>query len=126
MFDYKAFQESLVTTFEHEFNDEIKHEPSGWFIELATAAHDEAQRKVRNILDSMDKRKASSLAHSEKDGVELIAARIVGWRGIEAPYSHELAVQFLTGAKAESLRRQLVEAMGDATRPFTPKTPGTS
>lgn len=130
-FDFKAFQNALVTSFEYEFFDDIEKKPSGWFLEVATSANETAQERIRGILDTIRKRKASSLAQDEKDGTDLISARILGWRGLEdggkpVPYSQELAVQFLTGARSESLRKQLIAAMGDDERPFTRKTPGVS
>ena len=131
MFDFKAIQAALTTSFDHEVVNPFTKAPSGWFVELATAAHGAAQSRVRGILDQMGKRKTSSLTQDEKDGVELIAARIVGWHGLEddgmeVVYTPEVAVLTLTGAGAFWLRQQLIDAMGDTDRPFTPKTPGTS
>lgn len=130
-FDFKAVQAALTTSFDYEVVDPFTKAGTGWFIELATAAHGAAQHRVRLVLDRMAKRKGSTVSQDEQDGVDLIAARIVGWRGLEedgqeAPYSHETAIKILSGAGAFWLRSQLVEAMGDAERPFTPKTPGAS
>ena len=130
-FDFKAIQASLTTSFEYEVMDPLSKLPSGWFIELATPAHAGAQARVTAILDRLHKRKVSTAAQDEKDSVDLIATRVLGWRGLsdgaeDVPYSPEAAVAYLSGAKAFWLRQQIVEAMGDTERPFMAKTPSGS
>lgn len=130
-FNFKAIQDALNTSFEFEVQDPISKEPSGWFIELATPAHSAAHARVKAILDRVQKRKVSTVAQDEKDTVDLLCARILDWRGLtdgetEVPYSPETASAYLTGAKSFWLRTQVVEALGDTERPFTPKTPSAS
>ena len=131
-FNLSAAQDALRTSFTYEVLDPFDKTPSGWVIELATAAHGTAQFKVRQILDSMGRRKApASMEQTEQDGVALIAARVLGWHGLvdgngaEIPYTPEMAVQVLTGAKAFWLRNQITEALGDTDRPFSRSNPGT-
>jgi hypothetical protein len=131
MFDFKAIQAALCTSFDYEVQDPLSKEPSGWVLELATPAHAGAQARVTAILDRLHKRKISTAAQDEKDSVDLICCRILGWRGLadgadEVTYSPEMAISLLSGAKSFWLRRQVVEAMGDTERPFTPQTRSSS
>lgn len=131
MFNFKSIQAALNTSFPFEVQDPITKEPSGWVLELATPAHAAAQARVTAILDRIRKRRESTGSQDEKDAVDLIAARILGWSGLEdgdaeVPYSAEVATACLSGAKAFWLRNQVIEALGDKESPFVPKTPSSS
>lgn len=120
--DFNAIAETLKDS----FTVEILHPQTGeggWFIELASPCHAGAQAKVSAILDRSRKRKTSTTGQDERDGVELIASRILGWDGLKAgeedvPYTHETALAILANPKSYWLRNQLVEALGDSSRPF--------
>lgn len=117
---------AIAATLKDSFEIEIVHPQTGeggWFIELASPCHGGAQAKVRAILDRMGKRKMSSVGQDEKDGVELLQARILDWRGLkngeeDVPYSPETCAAILADPKAFWVRNQLVEALGDPSRPF--------
>lgn len=120
--DFNAISEALKDSFTIEILHPTTGE-GGWFIELASPCHAGAQAKVTAILDRSRKRKVSTQGQDERDGVDLLAARILGWKGLksgedEVPYSTEAAVQILTNPKAFWLRSQLIEALGDPSRPF--------
>lgn len=120
--DFDAIANALKDSFSLEILHPVTGE-GGWHIELANPCHPGAQAKVAAILDRSRKRKVSTTKQDESDGVELIAARILGWRGLksgdeETPYSHDKAVEILGNPKAFWLRNQLVEALGDPSRPF--------
>jgi hypothetical protein len=95
----------------------------GWFLEIATPGNRAAQARVMSLLDQMRKRKVSTPGQDERDGVELLAARVLGWRGLTSgdgpvPYSHEACVALLADTKAFWVRAQIMEAIGDPSRPF--------
>lgn len=118
--------EAIAATLKDSFTVEIVHPGTGeggWFIELASPSHVAAQAKIRAILDRTSKRKVSSTVQDEKDGVELIASRILGWKGLKAgetemPYTPETAQAILTNPKSFWVRSQILEALGDPSRPF--------
>lgn len=128
-FDFQAAQAALVTSFEFEVTNPFTKDPSGWVLTLATNAHAASQAQIRTALDRMRSRKGpANVAQDEKDSVELIASRILGWKGLvegENPvdYTQELAVTYLSGPKAFWLREQIVGALGETDRPFVPKNP---
>ncbi len=120
--DFNAISESLKDTFSIEIIHPATGE-GGWFIELAAPFHAGAQAKVNAVLDRSKKRKVSTASQDERDGVELIAARVVGWTGLKSgsddmPYTPETAVAILSNPKSFWLRSQLIEALGDSSRPF--------
>lgn len=120
--DFNAISESLKDTFTAEIFHPTTGE-GGWIIELAAPFHAGAQAKVNAILDRSKKRKVTSTVQDERDGVELIAARVVGWKGLmsgkdEVPYTPETCVAILANPKSFWLRSQLIEALGDTTKPF--------
>lgn len=117
---------AIAATLKDSFTVEIVHPVTGeggWIIELASPSHAGAQAKVRTILDRTSKRKISTTGQDEKDGVELIASRILGWTGLksgdeEMPYTPETAMAILANPKSFWLRSQILEALGDPSRPF--------
>ena len=120
--DFDAISATLKDSFELEIFHPTTGE-GGWFIELASPCHAGAQSKVAAILDRSRKRKVSTTGQDERDGVELIAARILGWKGLKSgaedvPYTPETATAILSNPKSFWVRSQLLEALGDASRPF--------
>ena len=117
---------AIAATVKDSFEIEILHPTTGeggWFIELASPCHADAQAKVSAILDRSRKRKGSTVGQDERDGIDLIGARILGWRGLkngadEVPYSPETAASILTNRKSFWIRNQILEALGDLSRPF--------
>ena len=98
-------------------------EGTGWVLTLATQAHAGVQTKVSAILDRTKKRKAPTPAQDEADGLALLTAHVLGWEGLVmngegVPYSPEAAAKVLGGARSFWIRKQLLEAIGDPTRPF--------
>ena len=122
--------EAISATLKDSYEVEIFHPGTGeggWFIELAAPHHAGAQAQVNGILDRSKKRKVSTSKQDERDGVELVAARVLGWRGlttgpkgeeVEVPYTHEKCVALLSDSKSFWVRQQLIEALGDTSRPF--------
>ena len=120
--DFNAISATLKDSSEVEILHPTTGE-GGWFIELASPCHTGAQAKVSAILDRSRKRKGSTVGQEERDGIELIAARILGWRGLkdgdaEVSYSPETATAILANPKSFWLRAQILEALGDPSRPF--------
>lgn len=118
--------EAISNTLKDSFTIEILHPTTGeggWFIELASPCHAGAQAKVAAILDRARKRKVSTTGQDERDGVDLLVSRILGWKGLKSgeedvPFTPETAASILTNPKAFWLRSQLIEALGDPSRPF--------
>lgn len=118
---------AITQTLKDSYEVEIVHPATGdggWFIELAAPHHSGAQQKVNAILDRAKKRKVSTAGQDEKDGVDLLMARILGWRGLTngvdpVEYTEEAARAILSNPKSFWVRQQLIEALGDTTRPFT-------
>lgn len=99
------------------------NEPTGWVLTLATAAHATAQAKVAGIMDRAKRRKAATPAQEEADGLALLCAHVLGWEGLvmngeAVPYTPEAAAKLLEGPRAFWIRRQVLDAIGDPTRPF--------
>lgn len=122
--DFEAIAAALKDTYEVEILHPTDTKERGWFIELAAPHHASAQTKVNMILDRIKKRKGSTASQDEQDGADLLAARIVGWRGLKSgevsiPYSHETCIAILTNPKSFWVKQQLVDALGDTSRPFT-------
>jgi hypothetical protein len=120
--DFNAIAETLKDSFEIEIVHPVTGE-GGWFIELASPCHAGAQAKVAAILDRVRKRRSSTTGQDEKDGIELICARILGWKGlkngdVEMPYSTETASSIISNPKSFWLKSQLMDALGDPSRPF--------
>jgi hypothetical protein len=120
--DFNAIAACLKDSFEVEIIHPTTGE-GGWFIELASPCHAGAQAKVVAILDRSRKRRVNTPGQEEQDGIALVASRVLGWRGLkngedEVPYSPETALAILGNPKAYWLRSQLLEALGDPTRPF--------
>lgn len=120
--DLKAVNETLKDSFEVEILHPVTGE-GGWFLELASPHHPESQAKVAAILDRSRKRKINTAAQDEKDGMDLVIARILGWRGLqeggeEVEYTPEKAAKILSDRKAFWIRNQIMEALGDLSRPF--------
>lgn len=120
--DYSAIKSTLKNTFEVEIVHPKTGE-GGWIWELASPHHAAAQARVNEVLDRSNKRKFTTTAQSEKDGVDLIMARVISWRGLEnegqpVPYSDELALAILSERESFWVRSQLVEALGDVSKPF--------
>ena len=120
--DFNAISATLKDSSEVEILHPTTGE-GGWFIDLATPCHAGAQAKDSAILDRSRKRKGSTVGQEERDGIELIAARILGWRGLkdgdaEVSYSPETATAILANPKSFWLRAQILEALGDPSRPF--------
>lgn len=117
---------AIAATLKDSFEIEIVHPQTGeggWFIELASPCHAGAQARVSAILDRSRKRKVSTTGQDEKDGVELIVARILGWKGLkdgeeDVPFTPETALGIIANPKSFWLRSQLLEALGDPSRPF--------
>jgi hypothetical protein len=118
---------AIADTLKDSFTLEILHPTTGeggWFIELASPCHAGAQAKVAAILDRSRKRKGSTTGQDERDGIELISARILGWKGLksgedEMSYTPETCTSILANPKSFWLRNQLLEALGDPSRPFS-------
>lgn len=120
--DFNAISAALKDSFTLEIVHPSTGE-GGWFIELAAPFHAGAQAKVNTILDRSKKRKVTTTAQDERDGVELIAARVLGWTGLkngddEMPYTEATCIAILANPKSFWVRTQLIEALGDTTRPF--------
>lgn len=120
--DLSVINETLKDSTILEITHPITGE-GGWEVELASPCHASAQSKVMAILDKARKRKGSTPAQEEKDGVELICARILGWEGLksgetEVPYAPETAAKILSDPKSFWIRSQILEALGDPSRPF--------
>lgn len=117
---------AIADTLKDSFTLEILHPTTGeggWFIELASPCHAGAQAKVASILDRSRKRKGSTTGQDERDGIELISARILGWKGLksgeeEVPFTPEACMAILSNPKSFWLRNQVLEALGDPSRPF--------
>lgn len=121
--DFNAIAETLKDSFIIEILHPTTGE-GGWFIELASPCHAGAQAKVTAILDRSRKRKVSTAGQDERDGIDLLTARILGWNGLkssseEVPFTSEAAAAILANPKSFWLRSQLIEALGDPSRPFT-------
>ena len=120
--DFDAISATLKDSFEIEILHPATGE-GGWFIELASPCHAGAQAKVTAILDRSRKRKGSTVGQDERDGIELISARVLGWKGLKAgenemPFTPEICTAILSNPKSFWLRTQILEALGDPTRPF--------
>lgn len=120
--DFQAISDTLKDSFTLEILHPTTGE-GGWFIELASPCHAGAQAKVNAILDRSRKRKVSTPTQDERDGIDLLTARILGWKGLKAGdeevmFSAETAVSILTNPKSFWVRSQLIEALGDPSRPF--------
>ena len=117
---------AINATLKDSFSLEILHPTTGeggWFFVLASPCHAGAQVKVAAILDRSRKRKISTTAQDERDGLDLICARILGWRGLkkgeeEVPYTPETCAAVMADPKSFWIRSQLLEALGDSSRPF--------
>jgi len=120
--DFNAIAETLKDSFTLEILHPTTGE-GGWFIELASPCHMGAQARVSAILDRVRKRKGSTAGQDERDGVDLICARILGWKGLktgedEMAYSSELAASIIANPKSFWVKTQIMEALGDPSRPF--------
>ena len=120
--DFNAIAETLKDSFSIEILHPTTGE-GGWFIELASPCHAGAQAKVAAILDRSRKRKVSTTGQDERDGIDLLVSRMLGWKGLKTgedtvPFTPEAATAILTNPKAFWLRSQLIEALGDPSRPF--------
>ena len=99
---------------------ETKHEVihptlgrTGWVVSLAGDDHPATKDAVRRMLDKRGRRKHSSPEQDEQDGLDLLAARTLGWEGLNAEYSDAKAREVFSMEGMSWLRRQLLEAMGD-------------
>lgn len=117
---------AIAKTIKDSFEIEIIHPATGeggWFIELASPHHADSQAKVAAILDRARKRKTNSPGQDEKDVNDMLTARILGWRGLQdgedpVEFTPELASDIISAPKSFWVRRQLMDALGDVTRPF--------
>lgn len=121
--DFDAISATIQDSFELEIIHPVTGE-GGWFIELASPCNTAAQTKVKAILDRDRKRRFSTPSQDERDGFELITARILGWKGLkkgedDVSFTPEAALAIVSHPKAYWLRTLLMEALGDPTRPFT-------
>ena len=121
MFDFDSV--IIQDTSPLKITNPLTGEETGWVLTLATQAHAGVQAKVAAIMDRVRRRKVSTPAQEEADGLALLCAHVLGWEGLtfegqETPYSPEAAAKVLGGAKAFWIRKQLLEAIGDPTRPF--------
>lgn len=90
------------------------------------------ERRVAEAMHAKrDPRGKNPLVHKVEEDVEfsteLIALRIVGWRGIKDDYSHEAAVRLCT--VNSEIKEQILEKSGDMKNfptPFSTSTPATS
>lgn len=88
-------------------------------ITLAGAAHPATKKAERARQDAMVKgRRAVKGEERENIQTEYIAARILGWKGIEwegqmLPFSHENALMLLRNPNLEVLRNAILAEMGD-------------
>jgi hypothetical protein len=120
--DFGAISATLKDSFEVEIIHPATGE-GGWFFELASPHHAGAQAKVAAILDRSKKRKFSTTSQDEQDGLDLVMARILSWRGLtsggeEVPYSDEACMAILKDKKSFWVRTQLIDGLGDTARPF--------
>ena len=120
--DFNAISATLKDSFEIEVFHPTTGE-GGWFIELASPCHAGAQAKVSAILDRSKKRRVTTTGQDERDGIELMCAQILGWRGLkngedEMPHSHDTAISILSNPKSFWVRAQIMEALRDTSRPF--------
>lgn len=131
-FDFQAAQKALVTTFEYDVLDPFTREPSGWVWTLTTAAHPESMKKVRKVIDRMRSRRGvSTPEQDDRDGAEMLAARVLGWTGLiengePVEYTPQKAMAYLSEPTAFWLLEQISEALGDSGRPFVQKKPSDS
>ena len=121
--DFNAICASIKDSFEIEITNPKTGE-GGWFIELASPCNAGAQAKVSDILSRARKRKISSPSQEEKDSVDLICARVLGWRGLDdggkdTPFTPETCTAIIANPLAYWLRNQLFAALGDPSLPFT-------
>lgn len=121
--DLNAINGSITDSFEVEIVHPVTGD-GGWFVQLASPCHTESQLRVMAVLDKSRKRKNSTPQHDEKDVVALVIARILGWRGLtagdqEIEFSEAKAAEILNDPRSFWIRSQLVEALGDPTRPFS-------
>ncbi len=96
-----------------------------WVITLASDEHPATKAALREALDRRRKRKeAFDLDADEREGLELLVARTLGWEGlvcggVEVPFTAEAAREIYSTAGMGWLKRQLIAAMGDEARFFT-------
>jgi len=86
---------------------------TGWVITLAGDDHPATKAAVRKMLDKRSRRKSSTPEQDEQDGLDLLAARTLGWEGLNAEYSDAKAREVFSMEGMSWLRRQLLDAMGD-------------
>lgn len=92
-------------------------EPLGAFVTLAGPSHPEVSAKIRNILDRSRGKKTTS-EQDERDGLELLCTRILGWRGFkkegqELAFSKSNVQELLSDRKNFWIRRQIMEKLDD-------------
>lgn len=120
--DFNEISDTLKSSFELEIVHPATGE-GGWFIELSAPHHAESQARVSDALNRINKRKVSTTKQKEADGVDLLAARVLGWRGLksgteEVPYSEEACHAILANPKSFWVRSQIIDALGDPSLPF--------
>ena len=89
--------------------------PVGIKITLAGPSHEASRQAIRAMQDRQAKRKIVSPEADERDLVEVLAARTLGWDGIESngkplPFSIEAAKELYANPKLYWLRKQVFEA----------------
>ena len=127
--------------FEFEYIDEATGKGTGIFFTIIgshaqviadyTAKELNARRVAEKMAEKRDPRgKNPVVVKIEEDigfSTELIALRIVGWRGIEEPFSRENAVRLC--AKNQPIREQILQKSDDLKNfpmPFTTHSASTS
>lgn len=96
-----------------------KGDPTGIKITLASAEHPATKRAIRDALDRRYRMKGRpSLDEEEADGIEILAARTLGWEGLledgePVPFTHEKARELYGQEGLLWLRKQLMAALGD-------------
>ena len=95
---------------------EVEHPTAGatgWVITLAGDGHPATKAALRVLIDKRAKRKTSSAAIDEQDGLELLKARTLGWMGLSQPFSPSAAEEIYTTEGLEWVKRQVLDALGD-------------
>lgn len=93
----------------------VTGDTTGAFISIAGPTNAEVKAETRRILDRTRGKKSTS-EQDERDGINLMAARIIGWRGIvkdgePIPFSKAAAVDLVT--ERQWIRKQLLASFED-------------
>jgi hypothetical protein len=113
-----AFDVSTIIpedSIEIELVHPVTGDPTGAFVSIAGPTNAAVKAETRKILDRMRGKKSTS-EQDERDGINLMAARITGWVGIEkdgepVAFSKSAAVDLLNDHPW--IRKQLLEAFED-------------